>query len=183
MWGSTYYTLLPSSPPNPKLNHGESTRTLQLRRKMPKKLDHVQLRSKHTPQFVGTGGRQHSSKEALKESGRDTHSPGESSTLISCLSSARRNRSMFLGEMWFPEELAPQLILEAQTLVHWAEGFPSQRKCVTPGRSFPDPFSKQQAGQSNGSRSFVPGAAGDTQQRDTKVRFPTACPLCPEAQT
>ena len=56
VWGSTYYTLLPSSPPNPKLNHGESTRTLQLRRKMPKKLDHVQLRSKHTPRLVGTGG-------------------------------------------------------------------------------------------------------------------------------
>ena len=55
VWGCTYYTLLPPSPPNPKLNHGESRRTSQLRRKMPKKLDHVQFRSKHTPRLVGTG--------------------------------------------------------------------------------------------------------------------------------
>ena len=85
VWGCTYYTLLPPSPPNPKLNHGESRRTSQLRRKMPKKLDHVQFRSKHTPRLVGTGGRQHSSQEALEESRRDTHSPGDSSRLISCL--------------------------------------------------------------------------------------------------
>lgn len=63
---------------------------------------------------MGTGDRQHSSKEALEESRRDTHSPAESPTLTSCLSSARRNRSMFLGKVWFPEELALQLIPEAR---------------------------------------------------------------------